>query len=213
MAPSVTVLIATYEFARFLGDAIESVLTQDYDGEITVHVFDDGSADDTAEVAAGYPVLYHHHENRGTVRNVGDGLACCEGDYIAFLSGDDVWKPGKLARQVQMLEENPALGLIYTDLEVVDDVRRQIHPSFWRAATIYPQRGAIAGFLESGNCVSGSTLIFRGQLREHCLPFPADARFDDWWVARSISRHAELDFIDEPLVEYRYHGRNICLRP
>ncbi|MCC6454285.1 MAG: glycosyltransferase [Caldilineaceae bacterium] len=115
--PRVSVIIPTYNRAELLGDAIASVLAQEYQ-DFEVIVADDGSTDQSAEVVKRFgPRVIHlalpHRGQPAAPRNA--ALAVAAGDYIAFLDSDDLFLPHKLALQVPILEANPQIGLVYSD--------------------------------------------------------------------------------------------------
>src|SRR4051812_35394865 len=128
--PSVAVLVAAYEAEPYVGQAVRSALAQDYPPELLhVVVTDDGSTDATAavveEVAAQHPgrVTLVRQENRGSVGAVN---RCAEqdaargADLLAILDADDAWPADKIAAQVALLEARPEVGLVYTDMRVID---------------------------------------------------------------------------------------------
>lgn len=125
--PFVSVIIPTYNRARYLAEAIESVLAQTYTAREVI-VVDDGSTDDTEEVAGkfGDSILYHRQENaeRSAARNTGFRLS--RGSLIAFLDSDDLWLPSKLAEDVRSLQEHADVGLVYTNYSIVDAGGRHI---------------------------------------------------------------------------------------
>jgi GT2 family glycosyltransferase len=211
-SPLVTCLISTYNYGRFLGKAIESVLCQRYPADrLEVIVVDDGSTDDTRAVVEPYlsRVRYVHKPNGGLLSTIDRGLREASGELISFLSADDEWAPDKTSRQAALMGERPGLGLVYSDLEVVNDAGETLHPSLWRQYGLIAERGRPLGTLLRRNIVSGGTIMFRSSLRSAIHPFPAEAAWEDWWMAFRISQLAELDFIAEPLYRYRLHGDNM----
>lgn len=118
----VSVIIPAYNGDRYLGSAIDSVLQQtnrDYE----IIVVDDGSTDNTAEVAKQYGdrIRYLSQTNQGVAASRNFGLAAALGDYIAFLDQDDVFLPHKLATQVELLDRNPALGIVNSGWQICQD--------------------------------------------------------------------------------------------
>jgi glycosyltransferase involved in cell wall biosynthesis len=123
----ISVLIPTYNCAQYIGQAIDSVLAQDYDN-IEVIVVDDGSTDNTKEIVDRYvetrliaslqkTIKYFYQENNGisSARN-----ACLEhasGKYIAWVDADDYWLPGKLLAQVNYLEGHPDCEIVFTKFD------------------------------------------------------------------------------------------------
>lgn len=122
-APRVSVIIPTYNRARYLGEAIDSALGQTF-CDLEVLVVDDASTDDTAAVLARYGerirvIGLERNGGPSAARNA--GLAAARGDLIAFLDSDDVWLPDKLARQVQALDGDPTADGVTGRLAVYDD--------------------------------------------------------------------------------------------
>jgi glycosyltransferase involved in cell wall biosynthesis len=111
--PLLSVIIPCYNAAKFLPEAMASVLRQQYE-PLEILVIDDGSTDATPQVAAALApaVQYLRQENRGpsAARNLGLGRA--RGDVIALLDADDLWPDGKLDLQVGRLMADPALDLV-----------------------------------------------------------------------------------------------------
>ncbi len=120
-SPIVSVIIPSYNYAQFLGDALRSVFEQDYH-PMEVIVVDDGSTDETAAVARSFKdVIYSFQSNKGpaAARNTGIGVA--QGDFIAFLDADDLWPQDRLKTQMQYFIANPntevVLGRVrYTEM-------------------------------------------------------------------------------------------------
>lgn len=131
-APRVSVLIPTYNCGKFLGEALDSVLAQTFtDHEIIV--VDDGSTDDTAQVAARYPqVKYIRREHSGVSVTRNAAIAAATGEIVVFLDADDLWTPDKLEKQVAYLDENPDCMLVFTkaanfyhDPQAANGIRQQ----------------------------------------------------------------------------------------
>jgi hypothetical protein len=213
-APVVSIVMATYNFERFLPRAIESALAQDYPADsLDIVVIDDGSTDSTPQVVLPYldRVRYFRKPNGGLLSTVNRGLAEARGQYVSLLSGDDEFLPHKTRTQVDFLESHQAVGLVYADLEVVDDDARVLNPSLWAAGKLQPVRGRVLGSLLTKNVVSGGALMFRASLMPHLHPIPATAAWEDWYLAVKVAEVAELDYVPEAVYRYRYHGQNMNL--
>lgn len=114
--PKVSVIIACYNRAHIVPRAIRSAFAQDY-RPLEVIVADDGSSDDSVEVAAlhGAKVIAHEHIGPPGIRNV--GVAASSGQYIAFLDADDVWTEGSLSERVSLFDRAD-VGLVFADAGV-----------------------------------------------------------------------------------------------
>jgi cellulose synthase/poly-beta-1,6-N-acetylglucosamine synthase-like glycosyltransferase len=117
--PMVDVIIPAYNAAQFLAAAIDSALAQE-GVPLRIIVVDDGSTDDTATIARSYgePVWVVSQSNKGLAAARNRGIAESTAPYLAPLDADDVWFPGKLARQVALLEAHPEAGLAFADMIV-----------------------------------------------------------------------------------------------
>ncbi len=113
--PSVSVIMPAYNCAAFVTEAIESVLEQDYANKELI-VVNDGSTDATAEKVArfGARVRLIEQPNRGPAAARNRGVAEARGEYLAFLDGDDIWLPGKLAMQMSYVRGHPDVKIIFT---------------------------------------------------------------------------------------------------
>ena len=119
--PRVSAIVIFLDAKRFFEEAIESIIGQDYaDWELLL--VDDGSTDGTADIARRYAevdplrIRYLTHpgrENRGMSASRNLGIREARGEYVAFLDADDTWLPGKLARQVAILDSYPHAAMVY----------------------------------------------------------------------------------------------------
>ena len=119
-SPKVSVVCIFWNEEKFLAEAIESVLAQDFD-DYELLLVDDGSTDASSNIAQSYVAahpdrlsyLEHpEHVNRGMSATRNLGLAHALGEYVAMLDGDDVWPPGKLSEQAAILDANPDVGMV-----------------------------------------------------------------------------------------------------
>lgn len=129
--PRVSVLIPTFNCGRFLGEALDSVLAQTYkDYEIVI--VDDGSTDDTKNVVDRYGsrVIYTYQPNGGlsSARNV--TIAKSNGELIAYLDADDLWRQDKLEKQVAFLDAHEECGMVHSEVTVINDDDKVIYSRF-----------------------------------------------------------------------------------
>lgn len=125
--PLVSIIMCTYNRARYLPEAIQSVLDQEFkDWELII--LDDTSIDNTEEVVKSYSsadsrIKYIKNDtNLGIAKNRNKGLAEALGKYIAVLDSDDLWSLGdKLSQQVSFLESHPDYGIIGTFVTMISE--------------------------------------------------------------------------------------------
>jgi len=203
-APSFSVIIAAYNVASVIGEAIDSVLGQTVQPHEIV-VCDDGSRDDLASALVPYAgrikLLKKRNGGEGSAKNA--AARACSGDFVAILDADDLYLPCRLEALADLAAARPDLDILTTDafLEVAGDRVRRCYTSDWQFET-GRQR---AGILER-NFIFGHVAVRRER-------FLAAGGFDetirwttDWdcWI-RMILGGARAGCVAEPLAVYRVH--------
>ncbi len=145
--PQVSVIIPTYNRARYIARAVESVLSQTY-RDFEIIVVDDGSSDNTPQVLERYAdrIRYVFQENAGpgAARNL--GIRVSTGEYLAFLDSDDMWMPSFLAKTAGALVAHPEVDLATTGMYVGPTDRKKVtlldgvEPGVWRLPTRFSRR-------------------------------------------------------------------------
>jgi|SRR5579859_346628 len=209
--PLVTVLIDTYNYGRFIDEAIESVLSQDYPAEeMEILVVDDGSTDDTAALIKKYGerVRYFYKSNGGQASAFNFGFQNAKGEIIVLLDADDYWLPGKLRRVVQEFEANQAAGMVHHRMQELD-----MRTGDFRDGMFTPLSGNLAATRESilsFNATPTSSLAFRKSVLAKVLPIPEAVTIQaDGYIQALVPFVAPLVSIDESLGVYRFHGSNL----
>jgi glycosyltransferase involved in cell wall biosynthesis len=194
--PSVSVVMPAFNASRFISEAIESVRAQTVPAAEVI-VVDDGSDDDTADIADGLGahVLRHPHHGSATARNAAIGAS--RGDVLAFLDADDVWLPRKLELQLGVLASDPSADAVSSLVDEFLDV-----PDGASAAVRSPRLG-VPGALSSAIMVRRSVIDRLG-------PFDAGKPGADWldWWARARRLGIEERIVPEVLMRRRIHGSN-----
>lgn len=117
--PLFSIIIPTYNHAKYLPRAIDSVLNQDGDDDFEIVIADDGSTDMTEDVIKGYctratvRISYTFQENRGPSAARNHGVTLSKGNYVWFLDADDALLPGALYRVRAVLRDNPSVDFIW----------------------------------------------------------------------------------------------------
>jgi len=120
--PLVTVVIPSFNYGKFVTEAVESALAQTY-RPCEIVVVDDGSTDDTRGHLAPYlaRIQYVYQDNQGLHAARNTGIRAARGEFIGLLDSDDLWHPRKLELQIQVFREHPEAGLVAA--EGVEDLR------------------------------------------------------------------------------------------
>jgi glycosyltransferase involved in cell wall biosynthesis len=117
-APLVGVVVAVFNYGRYIDEAITSVLEQPY-RPIELIVVDDGSTDDSAERAAAYPeVTLIRQPNRGVSAARNAGIAASNGEFMTFLDADDRMPPESLAALASFMNDHPGIAVVFPRQEL-----------------------------------------------------------------------------------------------
>src|SRR5215813_12555730 len=119
---TVSAVIPVYNNRPYVAAAVRSVLSQTRPPDEVI-VVDDGSTDGTAEALVPYraSIRYVYQENRGEPAARNRGVREAQGEYVAFLDGDDLWHSNKLELQMEYLRKQPSCALVYTDMSTFDE--------------------------------------------------------------------------------------------
>jgi glycosyltransferase involved in cell wall biosynthesis len=212
--PRVSILISNYNYRRYVGAAVESVLAQTYPA-VEVVVVDDGSVDGSDELlrqyAARHPnVKLLEQPNAGQAAAINAAYRASSGEVVSLLDADDTFAPDKSAAVVQSFQQQPTAGFCIHSLRPVDARGSSIGPSVPRLL----ERGWIAArALGSGGKTSlppTTGLSFRRSVAEAILPAPPVLRIcADGYLREAAQLITEVSAIDTPLGTYRIHGANL----
>ncbi len=217
--PRVSVIMAVHNEERFLTEAVESVLAQDFT-DFEVIISDDGSTDETpaiahslAERGPGRIRVLRAERNQGKPFALNRALAVRRGELIAWLDGDDVMLPGKLERQVAALDANPDAAGCSHDAEVFDSDSGHTIGCFSQLNNGAPLRsGGIELWFDPTYKMLPSATMIRSSL---CPPGGFEERLtftNDWLFDIEVFRHGRCIAIDDILVRYRRHSDNFTTR-
>jgi glycosyltransferase involved in cell wall biosynthesis len=211
--PLATVIIPSYNHARYLPYAIESILGQTYPN-IEIIIVDDGSPDSSLPIAREYASKYperiavHTHpnnENRGTSRTVNFAFSLASGKYLSGLPSDDALYKTKIEKQVEFLESNPQYGFVYSYADYIDSDGNRLPGKF--GTNITDERDPIKTLLRT-NPIPGMTMLARREAIEKAGPHDPSLVYSDWVFWLRMFLFYKGGFIPEPLVEYRVHDIN-----
>lgn len=207
--PLVSVIVPNYNYSNYLNQCIDSILSQDYP-RIEIIVVDDGSTDDSLEVLKKYAneVKVISTSNCGVNHARNLGLDASLGEMVAFCDSDDWWEASKISSQVNVLLGNIDLSLVYCGISI--ESRNSVEINYlrpiYRGATKsiilrFPARAVVQGGSSSA-LIRKSVLISSGIRWNESLRLPAE----DINFFNKIALTSIIDFVDNPLVNYRQHG-------
>ncbi|MBK4990288.1 glycosyltransferase [Pseudomonas sp. S36] len=212
--PLLSVVIPTYNYGRYLVDCVQSVLEQGVD-DIEILVLDNASTDDTPQVMAAFAdnpkVRYiRNRYNYGPGYNWRNGLGIAQGRYFTFLSADDYFNPGHLARLLPVLESHPHSAVGYTGITWVDGSGQPLnqprHPGYHNGDYV-GGRNEVADLLIYDSYMTPSAVIYRREAFLQTWRPGNTYGAGDWeMVVQMAERYPDFIYVDTPGVSYRWHG-------
>lgn len=215
---TVDVVIPAYNYAAFVKKAIISAANQTYRPERII-VVNDGSTDDTERIVLELkdtlpvPLIYIKKDNGGLASARNAGIRASKSEYIAFLDADDVWKPDKLQKQMQVFTHSPCnnLGAVYCDIDDIDMAGQVLdcYPSFKLDSMI---KGYVFEQMQINNMVSGSSssIVLKKECFEEVGLFDESLpTCEDWDMWMRIAQFYQYDFVHEKLAQIRRHSSSM----
>jgi glycosyltransferase involved in cell wall biosynthesis len=209
--PLVSVVLTSYNHARYLSQAIESVLAQTLK-DIEVVTIDDASRDESPAILQRYAdrvKVIQHETNRGTYASLNEGIAHTSAPCIAILNSDDLWLPEKLEKQVAMMESDARIGLVHTAFRPIDADGNPIDGNPLGVRFHPNPQGDLLAELLTRNLFITSSVLFRRECLERCGWFEERLfGMGDWDMWLRIAEYYRIGYVPEVLTLYRIHGQN-----
>jgi len=202
----VSVIVPVYNREGYIAQALQSILSQSF-SDVEIIVVDDGSTDSTVEAVRsfGEGIRLFRQENRGPGAARNRGIREAKGDFIAFLDSDDLWDSEKLEKQVRILKKRPEVGLVYTDLQEIDQ-----NGLFLQKVACSDRTGPIVTEFLGGHTPRPSATMVRRKLLEEIGGFDEELRYlEEVFLWILLIERTEFACIPEPLTFYRHHPRNM----
>ena len=215
VGPLVSVIVNNYNYGRFVGDAIESVLHQTY-GNIEIIVVDDGSTDTSRAVIDTFDdrVTRVYKPNGGQSSALNAGFARSTGDIVMFLDADDMLLPWTLCHVVEALQKKPNAGKIQFRMEVVDEsgmVTRKIKPDVHLPMPSGDLSRQILSFPDDVTRMPTSGNAFSRQILNRLLPVPEEPYGSvgaDWYLSLGAPVLGDTVSLDLVGAYFRVHSSN-----
>lgn len=212
--PTVSVIIPTHNRRDLICETIQSVLNQTFE-DFEILVVDNGSTDDTQQIVCAMGdsrIRYIYQENTGGPagpRNT--GIRNAWGKYIAFLDSDDLWLPHKLALQVEVLDRDLDIGLVFARHQPFGDGMVEADP--WPSSISEARPGKIfKSLFLSWNFIPCLTVVTRREVLERIGGFdeePALKTIEDLDLWLRIAHTYNIQCIHEVVSKYRLHRSNL----
>ncbi|MDJ0581300.1 glycosyltransferase family A protein [Crocosphaera sp.] len=196
---SISAIIPVYNGEKYLGEAINSILTQTYPiSEIIV--MDDGSTDQTAEVVKTFPsIRYYYQTNQGSAVARNEAIKLAKGNYLAFLDADDLWLPNKLELQVKTFQQNSEIEMVsgyvqqFISPELSETIKQEIS---------CPQQPMV-GTLMSALLIKKQAFFKVGEFDVNTVV----GEFMDWYK-RAMDLKIQIVMLPDTIMKRRIHKTN-----
>jgi glycosyltransferase involved in cell wall biosynthesis len=210
--PLISVVMPTYNHARYISEAITSVLKQTY-GNLELIIIDNYSEDNTEAIVKSFAdednrIRYQKFRNKGVIaasRNEGIKLAC--GEYIAFIDSDDSWLPNKLERVMRVFDQNRDVDLVcHNEYHVSGDDNKVI------MIGKYGPHKKYRDMLFKGNSISTSAVVVRRDKVLKAGLFSEQKEFilaEDYELWLRLSEICKITYLHEVLGNWRTHATSL----
>lgn len=214
--PLVSVVIASYNHEKFVSEAIESVLGQDFE-DLELIIVDDASTDTSRQIIQKYAMedarvrVILHETNCGIAKTMNDGIAAAKGKFLAETASDDVWMKDKLSKQLAVLESDEDL-VVFTEVGIINESGQPVCPTWSEYSGVSAKKtgdifhdllGRWEFFMNSNMLLKRANL---GDIRyDESLKYA-----NDYKLYLELAAKYAFYFIPEPLAQYRAHSSNTC---
>lgn len=212
--PSISICIPTYNRAKYLKEAIDSTLKQDYDNyEVIVAV--DGSTDETMEILESYSndklkYFYKEHSFAPDTRN--QALLHAKGEFIIWLGDDDILNEKTLQVYVEYINKYPDVDIFYPNLWLFNEDNPELDK--WRYKDFYNKMDETAAYLIKGQPIPDGASILRKKIYDEVGNYDVNCIVShdyEFYARVFVTKRYNVKHVDKFLSKYRVHNSNICI--
>ena len=217
MGELVSVIIPSYNHENYIRECINSILNQTYKN-LEIIIEDDCSQDNTQQeikkIKDKRIKSFFSEKNKGVVETMNDLLKKCNGKYIAIIGSDDVWYPEKIAEQVKIFKNNPKVGAVFTEVDIIDENGHKYNKSSDFDSNIFrslnvPRAERLKMFYMYGNHLCHPSSMITKEVLENVGFYNKAYRqlHDyDYWVR--VANQYDIYIINKKLMAYRRERKN-----
>ncbi len=206
--PLISIVLATYNGAKFLRTQLDSVLQQDYPN-LEIIVTDDNSSDDTLAIIESYQSkhpfiqIIKSRTNQGYIKNFEQGCKLAKGKYVALCDQDDQWHPQKISKLYAAIGD---AALVYANSILCNE---NLEPIGVTIADRVTCKNFSSPLEQAIFCrIYGHAMLIRNEFLQRIFPFPTIIPHD-WWIAYTATVNGGIRYIPGQLAWYRQHSNNV----
>lgn len=216
-SPNLSIIIPCYNYARYLPQSVDSVLSQDY-SDYELILIDDGSLDETWPIMRSYASQYpqikaiRHTQNLGIFHANQTGWDAAQGTFLHFFSSDDFYLPSCLSQVMELFAEHPELNLVCTDISYYKEKENlfEVNALLKHAQNpqIFSPSEMVSIFQTTDFWIPGLTCIVKNTaLKKYGHLIPKLENISDWYCFHKIALFEGIGYVPEPLISMRLHDQ------
>lgn len=212
--PMISILVITYNQENYISETLESIINQEHNYSIEIIIGDDCSTDNTRQIIQKYKKKYpsiinviFNETNLGLIKNYYNIVSKCTGKYFMVCAGDDYWLPGKIKTQIELLEDNPSIGMCYSKAVLFNDKKKVFLKNTSGTETDFNKQ------LYFGNFIPAPSITLRKELFDNYIkeinPLEQKWIMEDSPIWFWFLKKTQVHFIDKPFCVYRIISKSI----
>ncbi len=211
--PKITIIAVCFNQEKWVEETLNSILQQNYP-DIQLIIADDGSTDTSKQIIrnwikgnAPHTMFIDHEKNMGLTKNINSTLPFIQGDFFQIFGCDDIMLPHKISWQVKLFEENPSVGVIYSDMQIIDADGQKRGESYFEKHTYKkPMSGNIYEELIDRFIISSPSVLIRRNVLDKLKTFNESLDYEDHDFFLRAARDFSFLYMPEITVLYRVSG-------
>jgi len=209
MKPLVSIVVPSYNHAKYIKETILSLVHQTYQN-IELIIIDDGSKDNSVEILKGLQKEFDFQlilrENRGLIATLNEGLALANGKYFCVVASDDIFMLNKIEIQVAFMEQNPEYALCFGKMKIIDENSKYVKD--------FKVKKIKSGFMfynifAKKFIITAPTVMLQKNILQDIGGYSQEFYIEDFPLWLKLSLKYPFGYINEYLVSYRIHGKNM----
>ena len=212
----ISIILNSFNLSRYIGEAIQSLLEQDYQKDYEIIIVDDASTDDSRIIIESFndPRLkkIYLQENKGARNAVELAFAKASGEYICRFDADDIWPVNFLTITSEVLDTNKDIDMVYGDYWPINSNGEITSPNSFSVRPFNNEPVLANEFLAilRKYYINAPTIMFRRAAFNKAIPLPLVlTNFIDWYISLKILQSGKAYYINRPIAFYRIHESNM----
>lgn len=208
MKPYISVILPVYNAEKYISEALESILNQTFT-DFELIVINDGSTDDSAKIIKNFAKhdkrirFINHSKNKGLIGVLNEGLALCQGQYIARMDSDDISLPSRFEKQIAHMNSHPECGVLSIGMQMFGNSNEIV---------IHPAKVGIFDLMRYCMIVHPGVMMRKSVLDKYEFKYDKNYKYaEDYELWSRMVCVTQIHNLQEVLLKYRWHDANISV--